>query len=68
MENRKCPKCGSVDIMSGSLSSAYGLVFIPDAEKGFVKKSSTIVCCACKDCGSVFDLVLTDKPNKLTSK
>lgn len=68
MENRKCPKCGSEDIMNGNLASAYGLVFIPDTEKGLFKKSSSIICSACRDCGTVFDLTLTDKPNKLTSK
>ncbi|MBD5169104.1 MAG: transcription initiation factor TFIIIB [Oscillibacter sp.] len=68
MENRKCPKCGSEDIMNGNLTSPYGFVFIPDTQKSLVKKSSYIVCSACKECGSVFDLTLTDKPNKLTHK
>ncbi len=68
MESRKCPKCGSEDIMNGSLSASYGVTFIPDTQKGFVKKNSLITCSACKDCGAVFDLALTDKPNKLTSR
>ncbi len=68
MESRKCPKCGSEDIMNGSLSTAYGVTFIPDTQNGFVKKSSLIACLACKDCGAVFDFVLTDKPSKLTNR
>lgn len=67
MENAKCPKCGSRDTIRGSLSASFGVTFIPENEKGVVKKSSFINCCACKDCGAVFDLSLADKPAKLTN-
>lgn len=68
MENKQCPKCGSNDIMTGSLSASRGFTFIPDTQSGIVLKSSYIACCACKDCGAVFDLTLTDKPSKLTNR
>ena len=68
MESRKCPKCGSEDIMNGSLTAPYGFTFIPDTENGLLKKSSFIICSACKDCGAVFDFTLTDKPKKLTNR
>ncbi len=64
----KCPKCGSEKIMQGELSSFGGFVFIPENEKGLVKKSSFITAGACKECGAVFDISLTDKPNKLTDR
>ncbi len=65
MEN-KCPCCGSEEIMTGSLESAYGVAFIPDGQKGLVKKSSTVSALACRKCGAVFGFRLTDKPIKLT--
>ena len=64
----KCPKCGSEKIMKGELSGFGGFVFIPESEKGAVKKSSYITAGACKDCGAVFDISLADKPNKLTDR
>lgn len=54
--------------MTGSLSASRGFTFIPDTQSGIVLKSSYIACCACKDCGAVFDLTLTDKPSKLTNR
>ena len=68
MENKRCPKCGSEEVMSGDLTASYGFTFIPDTQKGMVKKCSFLTCSACKDCGAVFDLTLTDKPNKLTNR
>ena len=64
----KCPRCGSEKIMQGELSSLGGFVFIPESEQGVTKKSSFITAGACKDCGAVFDITLTDKPNKLTDR
>ena len=68
MESGKCPKCGSEDIMNGSLSAPYGFTFIPDGQNGLFKKSSSIICSTCKDCGAVSDFALTGKPNKLTNR
>ena len=68
MERRKCPRCGGEDILNGSLTAPYGFTFIPDTQNKVFKKSSYIVCSACKDCGAVFDLTLADQPNKLTSR
>lgn len=65
MEN-KCPYCGNEDIISGTLETAYGVGFIPEGQKGLVKKSSMISALACKKCGAVFGFKLTDKPVKLT--
>ncbi|MBR1383431.1 MAG: hypothetical protein IJ555_06420 [Ruminococcus sp.] len=65
MDNR-CPECGSEDIIEGKLNGAYGVVFIPENESGLIKKSSYIKADACRKCGAVFGLKLTDKPNKLT--
>lgn len=66
-EKRVCPVCGSEDIFDGKLSSTGGFVFIPEEEKGrFLQRSSFMTASACKECGAVFDLRLTDSPNKLT--
>lgn len=65
MEN-KCPYCGSEALLNGELVSTGGLVFIPDHRSGFVKKSSYITARACRKCGAVFGMKLTDKPCKLT--
>lgn len=62
----KCPECGSEEIIEGKLSAMSGVVFIPETEKGAIKKSSLISAFACKKCGAVFGLKLTDKPVKLT--
>ena len=40
--NEKCPYCGNEGIMNGKLESPYGVAFIPDGQKGLVKKSSMI--------------------------
>ncbi len=64
----KCPRCGSEKIMQGELSGLGGLVFVPENQNGIQKKSSYISAGACKDCGAVFDITLTDKPSKLTNK
>ena len=62
-----CPVCGSSDVIEGNLSSTGGFVFIPDAEQGkFLMRSSFMTASACRECGSVFGLRLTDQPNKLT--
>jgi RNA polymerase subunit RPABC4/transcription elongation factor Spt4 len=64
-----CPTCGSTDIMEGDLSSTGGFVFIPESERGkFLMKSSYMTASACRSCGAVFGLRLTDTPNKLTNK
>lgn len=52
----------------GLLESAYGVGFIPEGQKGLVKKSSMITALACKKCGAVFGFELTDKPVKLTDR
>ena len=54
--------------MQGELSGLGGLVFVPENQNGIQKKSSYISAGACKDCGAVFDITLTDKPSKLTNK
>ncbi len=62
-----CPNCGSVEVISGELSSTGGFVFIPDSEKGkLVMKSSLVTARVCKQCGEVFRLKLADKPSKIT--
>ena len=63
---KKCPECGNEDIIEGNLSAMSGVVFIPETEKGAIKKSSLINAFACKKCGAVFGLKLSDKPVKLT--
>ncbi len=64
----KCPICGSMEVISGELSSTGGFVFIPDSEKGkLVMKSSFVKAQACKKCGEIFSLKLADKPNKITN-
>ncbi len=68
MEGKKCPKYGSEDILNGSLSSPYGFTFTPNSQDRLFKKSSFILCSACKDCGAVFDFTLSDQPNKLTNR
>lgn len=65
MENR-CPFCGNESLINGKLESTGGLVFIPDDQNGLVKKSSYISALACKKCGAMFGMKLTDKPCKLT--
>ncbi len=67
MEN-KCPDCGCEEIIKGKLVSYGTIVFVPQDEKGFVKKSSYIYALACKRCGTVFSLKLSDKPTKLTER
>ena len=62
----KCPNCNSKEIIKGDLWSTGGLVFIPENENGFIKKSSYICALACKKCGTVFGFQLTDTPTKLT--
>lgn len=64
----KCPRCGSEELMKGKLESAYGVAFIPEGQKGIVKKSSYVTALACKKCGAVFGLELADDPIKLTDK
>ncbi|MBQ5561977.1 MAG: transcription initiation factor TFIIIB [Clostridia bacterium] len=66
MEN-KCPFCGNEKIINGKLESTGGLVFLPNDQKGLVKKSSYISALACEKCGAVFGMKLTDKPCKLTN-
>ena len=62
-----CPVCGSSNVFDGKLSSTGGFVFIPEEEKGkFLQRSSFMTASACRDCGAVFGLRLTDHPNKLT--
>ena len=64
---KTCPTCGSPNIIEGDLSSTGGFVFIPETENGkFLMRSSYMKASACRSCGAVFDLRLTDKPNKLT--
>lgn len=64
---KKCPECGSMEIIDGSLVSTAGVVFVPEEEKGkFIMKSSSISVFACKKCGAVFGFKLTDHPKKLT--
>ncbi len=67
MEN-KCPDCGCDEIIKGELMSYGGLTFVPQDQKGLVKKSSNIYALACKKCGTVFGLKLSDKPSKLTER
>lgn len=64
---KKCPECGSTEIINGSLISTAGVVFVPEEEKGkFMMKSSGVSVCACRKCGTVFGFKLTDSPRKLT--
>ncbi len=63
---KKCPECGSEEIIKGKLAASNGCVFIAETETGFVKKSSLVSALACKKCGAVFGLKLSDKPVKLT--
>ncbi|MBR6873699.1 MAG: hypothetical protein IKN17_09375 [Ruminococcus sp.] len=62
----KCPKCGSVKVMQGELTALGGFVFKPENEQD--DRHCYIAAGACKDCGAVFDITLTDKPNKLTDR
>ncbi|MCR5684505.1 MAG: PF20097 family protein [Lachnospiraceae bacterium] len=66
MDDRKCPECNSDELIEGLLSASMGLTFIPDDEKGFIKKSSLVSALACRKCGAVFGLRLKNKPDKLT--
>ena len=62
----KCPCCVSGEIINGTLEAAYRVVFVPENQKGSVRKSSLISALACKKCGAVFGMKPTDKPLKLT--
>ena len=62
-----CPVCGSGEIIEGDLSSTGGFVFIPEKEHGkFLMQSSYMKASACRDCGTVFGLRLSNSPNRLT--
>ncbi|MBQ7835070.1 MAG: hypothetical protein IJ385_04740 [Ruminiclostridium sp.] len=64
---KKCPECGSAEIINGALISTAGVVFVPEEEKGkFIMKSSGVSAGACRTCGAVLGLRLTDSPKKLT--
>lgn len=65
MEN-KCPNCGCEKVINGDLVSTGGLVFVPENQNWLIKKSSYITAIACKKCGTIFGLKLSDKPSKLT--
>lgn len=54
----RCEKCGSTNIVKGKLVASGGVSFIPDSEKGIVKQSAGVMCCACNDCGCIFNLRL----------
>ena len=64
----KCPVCGCAEVIEGSISGGRGeLVFIPNEQSGSIFiKSAKIRALACRKCGEVYRLTLTDKPNKLT--
>ncbi|MBQ8170434.1 MAG: hypothetical protein IJZ95_00450 [Oscillospiraceae bacterium] len=65
---RKCPVCGSTEIITGTLLSTGGVVFTPEDQPvtRIIKKSSYIKALACKKCGEVFGFKLADIPTKLT--
>ena len=67
MEN-KCPVCGCAEVIEGSISGGRGdIVFLPYEQSGTIfLKSAKIRALACKKCGEVYRLTLTDKPNMLT--
>ena len=63
---KRCPDCGSSDIMKGALCSTGGVVFAPEKQSGLFKKCAYVNALACKRCGTVFALKLADNPDKLT--
>ena len=62
--DKKCEKCESSRITKGKLIGYSGVVFIPENQKGLIKKNSAVTAYACKDCGAIFDIRL-EHPDKI---
>ncbi len=66
--NKKCPNCGSVNLMEGKLSTGIGgLVFVTKQSQKklpFSHNYSTLTAKGCKECGTVFDIRI-DNPQAI---
>ncbi|MBR7161453.1 MAG: hypothetical protein IKD07_03470, partial [Clostridia bacterium] len=60
--HEKCPKCGSVNLMEGKLSTGTGgLVFVTKKSQKklpFSRSFSALTAKGCKECGAVFDIYM----------
>ena len=65
-KTHKCPDCGCEEVIEGELVSTGGVVFRPLGQRGFLQKTAFVKAVACKKCGTVYNLKLTNKPCKLT--
>ncbi len=58
--NKKCPNCGSANLIEGKLSTGSGgLVFVTKKSQKklpFSHNYSTLTATGCKECGTVFDI------------
>ena len=63
---RKCPECGSAEVMEGTLNAMGGFAFVPCGQTTAILKGSYMKALACRKCGAVFGLTLTDRPHQLT--
>lgn len=53
----KCIVCNGENVLEGSLTSSYGVVFCEKGtENKFRPNAYKVKCFACTDCGAIFDL------------
>ena len=65
---RKCPECGSTEVMEGTLNAMGGMAFVPCGQDRVILHGSYLQALACRKCGAVFGFTLTDKPYHLTDR
>ena len=63
---KKCPECGCTELIEGTLGAMDGVAFIPSNQDRLFLHGSHIRALACRKCGAVFGLTLTNRPHHLT--
>lgn len=65
----KCHKCNSENILEGKIMRNYGVVCCEKGTENKLRpKAYGVICKVCKDCGMMFDFLITSSGNNKVGK